>query len=173
MSIFTNIIQSIGNFFKKEAPIFEHALSVANNYVNIAKTFLGSATGQTLEAVIDALAPGVGPVVFTALNEFFVAFGLINTELTTKSPAEIAADGFNALGKLTGNSKILALSNVASVIGNAVNVANGGTEPIQQHIVVSPVVYNPSVLSEPVSGVVDAPVGTVLANGNVVLSTTA
>lgn len=171
-NLFSNIITAIGNFFKKEAPVFEAALSVANNYVNICKTFLGSATGQTLEAVIDALAPGVGPIVFTALNTFFTDFGLISTELTTKTPAEIAADGFNALGKLTGNSKIVALSNIAAIVGNAVNTANGGTEPLQQHIVAAPVVYNPDILNTPVatSGVVNEPVGTVLSNGNTVLS---
>lgn len=174
MSIFQNIFSAIGNFFKKELPVFESALGVANNYINIVKTFLGSATGQTLQAIIDALAPGVGPIVFTALNEFFVAFGLVNSELNgSKSAAEIAADGFNALAKLTGNSKILALSNAAAVLGHAINTANGGTEPLQQHIVVSPVVYNPSVLDAPVSGVVDSPVGTVLANGNIALSATA
>lgn len=173
-SIFSNIFAAIGNFFKKEAPVFENALSIANNYVNIAKTFLGSATGQTLEAVIDALAPGVGPLVFAGLNTFFTDFGLIDTELNgSKTPPEIAADGFNALAKLTGNSKILALSNVASVIGNVVNVANGGTEPLQQHIVAAPVVYDPAILNAPVTttnGIVDAPVGEILPNGNQVLS---
>lgn len=175
MGLFQNIFSAIGNFFKKEAPIFENALSMANNYVNIAKSFLGSATGQTLQAVADALLPGVAPAAFAALNIFFTDFGFINAELNgTKTPAEIAADGFNALGKLTGNSKIIALGNVAAVLGHAVNTANGGTEPIQQHVIAAPVVYNPAILNAPVpadvNGIVDAPVGTVLPDGNQVVA---
>lgn len=146
MGLFSNIFTSIKNFFVKEQPIVENALAVANNVVNIVKTFLGSATGQTIEAIIEALAPGVSSVVFGALNTFFTDFGLVTAEIS-KTPAEIAADGLNALSRLTGDSKTIALSNVSAIIGNAISSANNGGSTLQQAIVAAPVVYNPAILN--------------------------
>jgi hypothetical protein len=166
MGLFQTIGNAIANFFKKEVPVLENALTGANNFVNVVKTFMGSTTGETLQALADALLPGVAPLVFAGLNTFFTDFGLVVAELN-KTPAQIAADGFNALGKLTGDSKTLALSNVAAIIGNA---ANGGTATLQQHIVTAPLTYNSALLDTTPSGIVNEPVGTVLPNGNQVLS---
>lgn len=143
---FKSILQSIGNavssFFTKDIPAVENALTSANGFLNIVKTFLGSATGETLQAILDALAPGVAPAVFTALNTFLTDFGLIISDVN-KTAAQLSADGLNAISKLTGDSKTLALSNAASVIGNAMN---GGAATLQQHIVANQLIYNPNVL---------------------------
>lgn len=145
MSIFTTIGNAISNFFKKEVPVVENAFAKATSVVNIIKTFLGSANGQTIEAIIEALLPGLGTVIIADLNIFFTDFGLVTNELT-KSPPDIAADGLNALAKLTGNSKAIALQNVASIIGNSASNATGGNSTIQQASVAIPLVYNPTLL---------------------------
>lgn len=140
--MFKKIITAISGFFSKELPVVEDAFTKAKNLVNVFKTFLGTATGQTIEAIIELALPDLGATVITALNTFFTDFGLVVAELN-KTPAEIAADGLNALSKLTGDSKTLALSNVSAIIGNA---ASGSESTLQQAIVALPVVYNPSVL---------------------------
>jgi hypothetical protein len=145
--MFKKIIASISGWFTKEVPIVENAFTSANHIVNILKTLLGSASGQTIEAILDALAPGVAPAVFSALNTFFTDFGLVASE-TTKTPSEIAADGLTAISKLTGNSKVVALSNVASIIGHAISTGNNGGSTIQQAIVAAPLVYHPNLLDE-------------------------
>ena len=169
-----NLFQSIGNFFSnfftKAVPAVEAAFTSANGIVNILKTFLGSATGQTIEAIIEAFFPGISNVVFNALNTFFTDYGLVEATLQG-TPAEIAAAGLNAIAKLTGNSKVLALSNVAAIIGHTTSVATGGNSTLQQAIAINQVIHDPNVLTiaEP-NGIVNAPVGTVLPNGNMVVS---
>src|ERR1700749_3707176 len=120
MTIFQKIGAAISGFFSKELPVVENAFTVAEKIVNVFKTFLGSATGQTIEAIIEALAPGASTVVFAALNTFFTDFGLVSAELS-KSPSEITADGLKAAANLTGDSKTLVLSNISSIIGHAVS----------------------------------------------------
>lgn len=146
MSLFASIGSFFTNFFTKAPAVVETALTSTNGIVNIIKTFLGSATGQTLEAIIEAFFPGVSSLVFTALNTFFTDYGLVSSALQG-TPAEIAAAGLNAIGKLTGNSKILALSNVAAIIGHTTSTATGGNSTLQQAIAVNQVIYNPSVLT--------------------------
>lgn len=146
MSIFSTIANAIGGFFKKEVPVVVQAFTSSSAIINIVKTFLGTASGQTLEAIFEALLPGTGAAIIAALNEFFVGYGLVSAELT-KAPADIAADGFNAIAKLTGNNKILALSNAASIIAHASSNANGGGSTLQQAIVALPLVYNPNILN--------------------------
>lgn len=146
MNIFSTIANAVSGFFKKEAPVVEHAFSSASSIVNILKTILASPEAATVEAVIEAFAPGVSNVVIGALNEFFTAFGLIG-EYGSLTPSQIAAMGLKSISGLTGNSKIVALSNVASVIGHAISTANNGGTTIQQALVSLPLVYNPNVLN--------------------------
>lgn len=146
MNIFSTIANAVSGFFKKEAPVVEHAFSSASSIVNILKTILTSPTAQTIEAVIEAFAPGVSNVVIGALNEFFTAFGLVSAE-ASKPASQIAADGLKAISGLGGISKVVALSNVASVIGHAISTANNGGTTIQQAIVAAPLVYDPNVLN--------------------------
>jgi hypothetical protein len=145
MSIFTTIGNAISGFFKKELPVVENAFTSATTVVNVLKSFLGSATGTTVEAIIEALLPGTGTAVIGAINTFLTDFGLVAAEVT-KTPAQITADGLNAIGNLTGNSRILALSNLATVIGDAASNANGGNSTLQQAIVAVPLVYKPTLL---------------------------
>jgi hypothetical protein len=145
MGLFSNIWNTITGFFKKEVPVVENAFSVAVKAVNIIKTLLGTATAQTIEAILEAFAPGVATAVFTALNTFFIDFGVITADVN-KSAAQLSADGLNAASKLTGDSKTLILSNVATIIGHAVSTANNGGSTLQQAIVAIPVVHNPTVL---------------------------
>lgn len=146
MNIFQTIGNAIGNFFKKEEPILENALTQGVSLVNVLKTLLGSATGLTIQAITDALLPGIAPAIFAGLNTFFTDFGLVS-KTQTGTPADIAAAGLNAASQLTGNSKIYALSNIASIIANETDNANGGQSTPQQTIVAVPVVYNPNVLN--------------------------
>jgi hypothetical protein len=145
--MFKSIIAAISGFFTKELPVVEDAFTKAKNIVNVLKTFLGSATGQTVEAIIELALPGLGASIITELNTFFTDFGIVVAE-TGKAPEQIAADGLNAISKLTGDSKTLALSNVAAIIGNA---GSGAESTLQQAIVALPVVYNPNVLDTPVA----------------------
>lgn len=146
MNLFQKIGQAIGSFFSKEAPVFENALTKAVSIVNIIKTLMGTATGQTVIAVFEALLPGAGAAVITALNIFFTGFGIVAKDLTG-TPEDIAAAGLNAVAKLTGNSKIYALSNITSIIANEADNALGGTSTAQQAIVTVPVAYNANVLN--------------------------
>lgn len=145
MNIFQKIGAAIIAFFSKEAPVLENALTQGVSFINVVKTFEGSATGQTLQAIADALLPGVAPAVFAALNTFFIDFGLVSKDLIG-TPADIAAAGLKSAAILTGNSKIYALSNIASIVANETDNANGGTSTPQQTIIGVPVVYNPNVL---------------------------
>lgn len=145
MSIFTTIGTAIKNFFSKEVPVVENAFTSATSAVNVLKTFVGSATGQTVEAIIEALFPGIGATVIAELNTFFKDFGIVTAE-PSKTPPQIAADGLNAIATLTGKSQILALSNIATVIGDAASNANGGNSTLQQAIVAVPLVYKPTLL---------------------------
>lgn len=151
--MFKKIITAISGFFSKELPVVEDAFTKASGIVNVLKTFLGTATGQTIEAIIELVLPGLGVTVINALNAFFTDFGLVSAEVA-KTPSEIAADGLNALSKLTGDSKTLALSNVSAIIGNA---ASGTESTLQQAIVALPVVYNPNVLNTPVAAPASTP----------------
>lgn len=146
MSLFKTIANAVTGFFQKEIPVVETAFTTAKSAVNVLKTFEGSASGQTVEAIMEALFPGAGTAIVGALHVFFTDFGLVVAE-TAKTPVEIAADGLNAISKLTGNSATLALSNLATVIGDAASNANGGNTTIQQAIVALPIVYNPAVLN--------------------------
>jgi hypothetical protein len=145
MNIFQKIGSAISGFFQKELPIVENAFASATAVVNVIKSFDGSITGQTLEAIIEALLPGTGSAVISGLHTFLRDFGLVTAE-TTKTPAQVAADGLNAIANLTGNSKVLALSNLATVIGDAASNANGGNSTLQQAIVAVPLVYKPTLL---------------------------
>lgn len=145
-SFFSNIASKIGSWFSTAKTEVEDAFTKANGFVNIVKTFLGSVTGQTLIAILEAFIPGVATTVINDLNIFFKDFGLVQAEVN-KPIEEIAADGFNAIPKLTGNSKTVALSNVASIVGHAMSTHLGGNSTLQQAIVAAPVVYNPDVLS--------------------------
>ncbi len=148
--MFKKIIAAISGFFTKEAPVLENALTQGVSFVNIIKTFTGSATGETIQVIADALLPGVAPAVFTGLNTFFADFGLVAKDLSG-TPAEIATAGLNAVAGLTGKSKVYALSNIASIVSNETDNANGGTSTPQQTIVSVPVVYNPNILGTPVA----------------------
>lgn len=156
MSIFQTIGNAISNFFKKEVPVVENAFNSAKAAVNVLKTFAGSATGQTVEAIIEALFPGTGTAIIGALNVFFTDFGLVVAE-TNKNAADVTADGLNAIAKLSGNSQITALSNVASIIGDAASNANGGNSTLQQAIVALPLVYNPTLLNSVGSEITNSP----------------
>jgi hypothetical protein len=147
MNIFQKIGAAISGFFQKEAPILETALTQGVSLINVLKTFEGSATGVTLQAITDALLPGVAPAIFAGLNTFFADFGLLATAVSTGTVADKAAAGLNAVAQLTGNSKIYALSNIASIVANEADNASGGTSTPQQTIVAVPVVYNPNVLN--------------------------
>ena len=63
---------------------------------------------------------------------------------------EIVADGLAKIANLSGNSKVLALSNLAAIIGHAVGEANGSNTTLHQHIIASPLVYNPDILNSPI-----------------------
>lgn len=141
--MFKKILTAIQGFFTKEVPVVETAFNNAKGLVNVIKTFVGSATGQTLEAIIELVLPGASTAIFTALNTFFTDFGIVD-KAATGLPSEIAAIGLNAVSKLTGDSKTLALSNVSAIIGNA---ASQGQSTLQQAIVSLPIVYNPNVLN--------------------------
>lgn len=143
MGLFQKIGSIISGFFSKELPVVEDAFSKASGVVNVIKTFLGSATGQTIEAIFELALPGLSTTIIAALNTFFTDFGIVQAELS-KTPSQIAADGLNAISKLTGDSKTLALSNVSAIIGNA---ASGSQSTLQQAIVSLPIVYNPNVLN--------------------------
>lgn len=156
--MFKKIITAITGFFSKEIPVVEAAYDNAVKIVNVLKTLAGSATGQTIEAIIEAVAPGFSTPIIAALNVLFIDFGLVVTELN-KAPADIAADGLNAIGKLTGDSKTLALSNVSAIIGNT---AGGSDSTLQKAIVATPIVYNHSVLGD---AVVAAPVADAVQTG--------
>lgn len=146
MSIFQTIGNAIGGFFKKEVPIVENAFASTSAVVNVLKTFDGSLTGQTLEAIFEACLPGAGTAIIGALHIFFTDYGIVSTELT-KTPTEVAADGINAISKMTGKSLTLGLSNLSTVIGDAASNANGGNTTLQQAIVSLPLVYNPNLLN--------------------------
>jgi len=146
MGLFQSIGGFFSNFFKNAVPAVENAFTQTNSIVNILKTVLGSATAQTVEAIIEAFFPGVSNAVFGALNTFFTDYGLVSSALQG-TPAEIAANGLNAIAKLTGNSKVLALSNIAAIIGHTTSTATGGNSTLQQAIAVNQVIHDPSVLS--------------------------
>jgi len=148
--IFKKAETAVAGWFQKATPVVENAFTGANGIVNILKSFLGSATGQTLEAVVETLAPGISTVIFNALNTFFADWGLIQPD-PTKTLAQQAAEGLNKAAQLTGNSKIIALSNVAAIISHAIDTANGGTTTIQQALVANHFVYNSAVMGEPVT----------------------
>jgi hypothetical protein len=157
MNIFQKIASAVSGFFTKEKPVVESAFSAAVGVVNIVKTFLGSATGQTIEAIIEVVAPGAGIAVITALNTFFTDFGIVTAE-ASKTPSQLAADGLNAISKLTGDSKTLALSNVSSIIGHAISSINAGASTLQQAIVSIPLVYNPETLGDTSAPIAQAPI---------------
>lgn len=142
--MFKKIGAILSKFFSTEVPVLEEATTKAVSLVNVLKTFAGSATGQMVEAIIEALLPGTGMAVITGLNVFFADFGLITG--ITGTAAEQAAAGLNKVASLTGKSKVYALSNISSIIANEADNANGGKSTPQQTIVATPVVYNPSVL---------------------------
>lgn len=171
MSFFSNIISKITGWFSTAESAVADAFTKAESVVNILKTFMGSVTGQTLIAILEAFLPGAATTVINLLNSFFKDFGLVEAE-STKPAEEIAADGLNSLATLTGNSKIIALSNVASIIGHAFSSVNGGGSTLQEAIVALPIVHNPDLTSS-TNGIVNEPVGTVLPSGNVVLETAA
>lgn len=155
MGLFNNIWSAIKGFFQKEVPVLEDALSKSNGIVNIIKSFLGSHTGQTIITILEAFIPGPVTAILTALNTFFTDFGLVTTE-ASKPLEQMVADGLNALSKLSGDNKAIALSNIAAIIGNAIDTVNGGTSTIQQHLIANVVVHNPDVLNT--GDVVAAPV---------------
>lgn len=167
MSFFSNLISKIGGWFSNAEQSVEQAFTKAESVVNIIKTFMGSVTGQTLIAILEAFLPGAATTVINLLNEFFKDFGLVEAE-STKPVEEIAADGLNAVAKMTGNSKIVALSNIASIIGHAFSSVNGGNSTLQEAIVALPIVHNPD-LTTTTNGIVNAPVGTKLPDGNIVV----
>src|ERR1700676_3441782 len=121
MGFFQSIGSFFSNFFTKAVPAVETAFTSTNGIINIIKTFIGSATGTTLEAIIEAFFPGVSNVVFGALNTFFADFSFVQSAIpATGTPAEKAAAGLNAIAGLTGNNKVIAISNIAAVIGQAI-----------------------------------------------------
>lgn len=144
--MFKKIITAITGWFSKELPIVEDAFTKAVGVVNVLKTFLGSATGQMLESILELALPGVGSIIINDLNIFFKDFGILQN-IVTGTPAEIAAKGLNAIAALTGNSKITALTNIAAIIGHAASNAKGGNTTIQQALISVPIVYNPDILS--------------------------
>jgi len=147
---FTNIGTKVSNWFQKEQPVVQKAYSDANNVVNIVKSLLGSATGQTVQLIIEALAPGASVPVFTALNTFFNAWGIVSAE-ANKPAAEIAAEGFNKIASMTGDNKTVTLHSVTAVLGHALQSHGGGDATLQQALTAIGLVHNPNILDGPVT----------------------
>lgn len=169
MGFFETIIQAIGNFFTKAKPIIEDIFTKANSIVNIVKSFEASPGGQTIIAILEAFAPGASNVVIGLLNEFFVAFGIVDKAVVaegTKTQAEIASDGLAAVAKLTGNAKVIALQNIASLIGHGISTVNGTGTTLQQATILAPLAHNPGLLSDAQP---TPQVGSIDANGNTIL----
>lgn len=149
MSIFKSIWSAVTGFFAKELPLVEKAFTDTKTIVNVAKSFFGSATGQAIEGIIEALSPGLCPAIIAGLNDFFLAFGIVAAE-ADKSPAQVVADGLNAVSKLTDNNKAIALTNISAVVSHAIASGNGsGGISIQKALVAMPLVYNPGLLDDP------------------------
>lgn len=144
------IFAGMGSWFEKEKPIVDDAFAKANSIVNILKSFEASVPGQAVLAVVGAfVGPNIIPAITNVMSTFFTDFGLAAAE-EAKPVHQIVADGFNAVStKLTGSSKALALGNLATVIGTAIDNSNGGTTTIQQGAIIAPVVYNPAIMSDP------------------------
>lgn len=169
MSFFSNIISKITGWFSTAETAVEDAFTKAESVVNILKTFVGSVTGQTIIAIMEAFLPGAATTVINLLNEFFKDFGLVEAE-STKPMEQIAADGFNAVSKLTGNSKIVALSNIASIIGHGFSSVNGGNSTLQEAIVALPIMHKPNLIDLKANpGIIDLPVGAKLPDGNIIV----
>jgi len=159
MSFFSNLGSTISGWFSKAVPEVETAFTSAEKIVNVLKTFLGSATGQTIEAIIEAFFPGASTAVFAALNTWFNDFGLV-TSASTGNAAQDAAIGLNKVATLTGNSKIIALTNLATIVGDAISNSTGGNTTIQEANVALQLIHNPNLLSGetvPVTSAAPAP----------------
>ena len=152
---FKSILSSVGgfftNFFTKAPQVVDDAFTAADKVVNILKTLETSVTAQTIEAVVEGFAPGLSNTVFGALNTFFTDFGFVEKGVEGAVSA-VSAIGLAAVNKLTGDSKTLALGNVASIVGHAIS---GGNSTLQQAMAVNQVVHDPTVLSLPF-GTVDS-----------------
>jgi hypothetical protein len=168
MGFFQSIGNFFSNFFTKAPQAVDDAFTKANGVVNVIKSVEGSVPGQMVQSLIDLVFPGIGPAIFTGLNTVLADFGTIDSAVTGTA-AEISATGLTAINKLQGDSKTLALSNVASIIGHTASTATGGNSTLQQAIAVNQIIHDPNVLNVAEPGIVNAPVGTVLPDGNVVL----
>lgn len=147
-TMFKKIISAITGFFTKEKPVVEDAFTKAIGLVNVIKTFEGSVTGQTIEAILDLVFPGAAPAILTGLHNFLSDFGFL-TNLPAQASSDPVANGLSFITKLQGNSKTIALSNLAAVIAHTAQAANGGDATLQQAIISAPIVYNPAVLDQP------------------------
>lgn len=146
-NIWNTIKTDVGNFFAKEKPVLDDAFAKANNIVNILKAIIGSGTGQTVITILEMVLPAPAVVIVKGvIVTFLTDFGLATAE-ESKPVEEIILDGFSAIAKLTGSSKVVALSGVVAIVAHAIDGANGGTTTIQQAIVAAPIVYDPSILS--------------------------
>ena len=146
MGFFQKIAAAISGFFTKEVPVVEDAFTKAEGFVNVVKNIEGSVPGQMVQSLVDLVFPGIGPAIFTGLNAVLNDFGIVDKAVTGIA-SDIAAQGLTAINKLGGDSRTLALSNVASIIGHVASTANGGGSTLQQAIVSLPIVHNNNVLS--------------------------
>lgn len=146
-SILSGVETAFSNFFTKAPQEVDDAFTGADKVVNILKTISNSDSAKTIEAVVEAFAPGVSNVVFGALNTFFTDFGFVE-KTATGLTSEISAKGLSVVNTLQGDSKTLALSNVSSIIGHSIA---GGASTLQQAIVVNQIVHDQNVLTLPVA----------------------
>lgn len=144
-SIFSSIASKVAGWFTSAPQEAETAFTKAEGFVNVIKNIEGSIPGQLVQSLVDLVFPGVGPAIFTGLNTVLNDFGIVGTAVTGAA-SDIAATGLTAINALQGNSKTLALSNVASIIGHVASTSTGGGTTLQQAIVALPIIHNPDTL---------------------------
>ena len=140
---------AVAGWFTKEQPKVVDALAKANTFINIAKVFGQSATGQTIIDLAEALIPGgIAAKVIQVASVGITDLGLVTAE-ASKQPEQIILDGVAKAASLTGDSKIQAYSNLVTFVGTAISDATGGTLTMPQAIIANQIVHNPAVLSAP------------------------
>jgi len=148
-SIWETVKKDVVDFFAKEQPIVDEAFEKAKNIVNILKAISGSGASQAVIAIFEAFLPAAYvEIAKKALADLFVVYNWAIAE-EGKSLADIIADGFAKIGELSGNARVLALTNVATIIGHTISNLSGGNSTIQHAIVKIPTIYDNSVLSTP------------------------
>jgi|GEM_PF-3955853 hypothetical protein len=150
ISIFESAEASIKGFFAKEQPIVVDALTKANGFINIVKVFGTSATGQTITTLLEMFVPAASVVKIVQVASVAITdLGLVTAEVS-KTPEQILLDGVTKAASLTGNSKIIAFSNLATIVGTAISDVTGGTLTTPQAISINQIVHDPAALGAPV-----------------------